>query len=83
MDAEKHNRLVRIMNHMGEEDKAELYKATQELMDRTLEFKHGHCHEADVDIAARIYTQLVETKLAKIERELDAETRNDNQTQQV
>lgn len=83
MNAEQNSRLVQLMNTMSQEDKDELYGATQELMDRCLEFKHGHCHEADVDIAARIYQRLVETKLAKMEREQNAEARNDNKAIEV
>ena len=71
MNAEKHTKLTKIMNTMSEEDKNELLVATQELMDRCMEFKHGLCQQADVDIAARIYQRLVSIKLAKTEREID------------
>lgn len=64
---------------MSDEDKQDLLESAQELMDRTMEFKHGHCCEMDVDIAARIYQRLVDIKIAKTEREMNAKTRDSNQ----
>lgn len=70
MNAEKHNKLIKIMHHMSDEDKEELKESIQELVDATLNFKSGQCEKGDVDLAASMYQRLVDIKIAKTEREL-------------